>query len=138
MMTAGGTMTADGTAMVKIEATIASDVHHRASLRRATGPIVTLTTGGPAIIGGQNRTHSHTMMTAAMTAAEEAAIHTGRTSPKVTSPSAWKSQLASPTTRLPASRRKDARREGMDVAAARLAEVAGLAGSHLLTPPSGH
>lgn len=122
-------MTADGMATVTIETTTASDAHHRASLHPAIDPIATLITGDLVTVGGQTRTRDRTMMTAV----EGAATHTGRTSLRATSLSAWTSQLASPTTCPTASRHTGARREEMaeevDVEAA-LAGAAGLAGSH--------
>lgn len=121
-------MTADGTAMATIE-TAASAAHHRASPRPATGLIATLITGDPATGGGQTRVRDRTA-----TIAARAPTRTGRMSLRATSPSAWTSQLASPTTSPTASRHTGAGREEMDVEA--LAGPAGLAGSHPPTPRS--
>lgn len=126
-------MTADGIATVMIETIIASDAHHRASLHPAIGLIATLITGDLVTVAGQTQIRDRTTMTAV----EGAATHTGRMSLRVTSLSAWTSQLASPTTCPTASRHTGAHREEMageaDVEVA-LAGAAGLAGSHHPTP----
>lgn len=86
---------------------------------------MTLITGDLAI-GGRNRARGR------MATTVEAAIHTARMSPRETLPSASRNQLASPNTRLPASRHIDASHEGTGEEAARHANLAGLAGNRRL------
>lgn len=92
---------------------------------------MTLIAGDPVIAGDQNRAHGRITTTIAA----EAAIRTARMSPRATLPSAWKNQLASRTTHLPASCHNGVRRVEMAVVAA-LGDLAGLAGSRHLTIPS--